>query len=47
MTDKLLNDPQLAIITCFKSTGVMEYISFMILEGEFVLDVVLATLYET
>ena len=44
--DKLLNDLQLAVIACFDSTGVVEYISFMILEYQFILDVVLATLYK-
>jgi hypothetical protein len=46
ITDEILNNLQLFHPACFKSAGVVENISFITREDEFVLDVVLATLYK-
>ena len=42
--DKFLDGAQLVCTACFKSTGVMENVSIVVREGEFILDVVKATL---
>jgi hypothetical protein len=43
-TDKILHNLQLRFIPSFKSSGVVENITIVIFEGDFVLDVVQATL---
>src|SRR6266850_1927990 len=45
-TDKILDSLQLLFITRLKSAGVMEHITVMICECQFVLDVMFATLYK-
>ena len=42
--DETLDSLQFAFTTCLKSTGVMENISPMVREDEFVLNIVIATL---
>ena len=43
-SDKFLDSPQLVCAACLKSTGVMEDVSIVVREDEFILDVVKATL---
>ena len=42
--DKFLDGLQLVCAACLKSTGVMENISIVVREGEFIVDIVKATL---
>jgi len=44
VSDKLLDSLQLVLAAGLKSTGVMENISFMVREDEFMLNIVMATL---
>jgi hypothetical protein len=46
MTDKLLHNLQLVFIPCLESAGVVENITVMVREDQFVLDVVFATLHK-
>jgi hypothetical protein len=45
-TDKLLNNLELVVIARFESTGVVENMSFIIREDDFVLDVMHASLHK-
>ena len=42
--EKFLDDLQFVFTACLKSTGVMEDVSSVVREGEFIIDVVKATL---
>jgi hypothetical protein len=46
MTDKILHDLQLFFRTRFQSAGVVEDISVMVFEDDFVLDVMPTTLHK-
>ena len=43
-SDKFLDSLQLVLTACLKSTGVVENVSIVVREDEFILNVVLATL---
>ena len=43
-SDKFLDSPQLVLTARLKSAGVVENISLMVCEDEFILNIVLATL---
>jgi hypothetical protein len=46
MTDKLLHNLQLSVISGLETTGVMENITAVTRKGEFELDIMLATLHK-